>query len=260
LAKRAGFSLSTLDRGMAQLRALGIVRCGWDTGRGCSYEFATPGEWKAPPKPVRSDKPASSRVTNQLRHQRQSGGQLSLYEPDVSELDVLSHAAVPSGESRETAAAAAAAANKNLNQHDPEVAMSASPATQVEELTTPVEPQAHRASQGSCSEAEALAWELLADHPQPGLPLKAIPEVEKVLARDPGAAAKLRSAHAAWREYWLTLPVEKFRPQLWRWISDGDWLMAPVPRKPMSEVQAKHQGVMDALARINSRGLSVSAG
>jgi len=237
LAARLGFSLSTLDRGMAQLRDLGVVRCGWNTGRGCSYEFPTPGEWKAAPRPVKPDEPASSRVTNQLRHQRQSQAPLSIYEPDVFEPEVLSRAAATTGESRETAAAAAAKDAAHNTKHPEGVEPASVPArpasTQVEKLTTPVEPQARPVSQGSCSEAEALAWELLAEHPQPGLPLKAVAEIEKVLRRDPAAAEVIRAHHPAWCEYWASLPAEKFVPMLWRWIAEGEWRIEPVVRKPM---------------------------
>lgn len=94
------------------------------------------------------------------------------------------------------------------------------------------------------SEAEQLAFELMAEHPQPGLPLKAAAEIDKVLRRDPSAANVMREHHPAWCEYWATLPVEKYVPQLWRWIAEGEWRIEPVVRKPMSKADAKMEEVL----------------
>jgi Helix-turn-helix domain len=79
-------------------------------------------------------------------------------------------------------------------------------------------------------------WQkLVAIHPQPGQPLRALVEIDKFLgrSRNPSAdAVKLYGRHAQWREYWATLERGAFIPQLWRWIEERDWMAAPVIRVP----------------------------
>jgi hypothetical protein len=86
-------------------------------------------------------------------------------------------------------------------------------------------------SKPDTQEPEALARELSALHPQPGLARKAVGEVRKAMARGWTAEA-IRDRHTEWREYWATLPAGKFIPQLWRWFADGDFEACPVIRKP----------------------------
>jgi hypothetical protein len=84
--------------------------------------------------------------------------------------------------------------------------------------------------------AHAMAQALLKIHPQPGLPRRAAPEIESILraADNVGETAeRIWNSHAAYREYWATLPPEKFIPQLWRWLADGDWENPAVSRKPL---------------------------
>src|SRR5262249_52994719 len=74
--------------------------------------------------------------------------------------------------------------------------------------------------------AEALVEELHAEHPKPGLPDKAIAEVERILAtaEDPKATVeRIRRNHAAWKLHWEILRPGQFIPQLWRWFRDGEW-------------------------------------
>jgi hypothetical protein len=76
------------------------------------------------------------------------------------------------------------------------------------------------------AQAEALVEELHADHPQPGLPGKAVAEVERILraAEDVAATVELiRNNHAAWKAHWEILRPGAFIPQLWRWFRDGEW-------------------------------------
>jgi hypothetical protein len=76
------------------------------------------------------------------------------------------------------------------------------------------------------AQAAALVEELHAVHPQPGLPEKAIPQVERILgaAADPQATVDaIRRNHAAWAAHWEILRPGKFIPQLWRWFRDGEW-------------------------------------
>jgi hypothetical protein len=74
--------------------------------------------------------------------------------------------------------------------------------------------------------AVALVEDLHAQHPQPGLPDKAIDEAERILraSEDVDATVELiRRNHVAWKAHWETLRPGKFIPQLWRWFHDGEW-------------------------------------
>jgi hypothetical protein len=96
------------------------------------------------------------------------------------------------------------------------------------EAGSPGEPPSVRA------QAEALVEELHAEHPQPGLPDKAVPEVERILggAEDVEATIELiRANHAAWKAHWEMLRPGQFIPQLWRWFRDGEWKRSV--RKPV---------------------------
>jgi hypothetical protein len=92
-----------------------------------------------------------------------------------------------------------------------------------------------------------MVLELGKVHPQPGLLQRATPEIERILRAGPSfeaAGERIWNNHAAWREYWATLPAGKFIPQLWRWFRDGDWETLPVIRKP-----AARESKLDAFAR-----------
>jgi hypothetical protein len=84
--------------------------------------------------------------------------------------------------------------------------------------------------------SEALWQELVAVHPQPGKALAALEEIDRLLHENWQQAAKLvatlRSRHQQWREYWATLEAGAFIPQLWRWVKEGEWIVAPVIRTP----------------------------
>jgi hypothetical protein len=116
-----------------------------------------------------------------------------------------------SGDPPKPPAAAAASASRGENSLKP----NAPAATSVEAATTLVE-------------------ELVPQHPEPGNPGKAIDEIAKVLdaSQDLEQTARtIRERHAAWREHWATLPRDRFIPQLWRWLRDGEWNYQPADRK-----------------------------
>jgi hypothetical protein len=76
------------------------------------------------------------------------------------------------------------------------------------------------------SVAAALVEELHAVHPKPGLPDKAIPEVERILAAAEDVEAtieQIRVNYASWKAHWEMLRPGQFIPQLWRWFRDGEW-------------------------------------
>jgi hypothetical protein len=51
-------------------------------------------------------------------------------------------------------------------------------------------------------------------------------------SEDPAATVQtIRSNHGLWRQFWATLPPERFIPQLWRWLRDGEWRIPPIQRK-----------------------------
>jgi hypothetical protein len=81
-----------------------------------------------------------------------------------------------------------------------------------------------------------LCETLLKVHPQPGLPVKALVKLDAILQDGSDTAARcaktIEIRHAQWIEYWNTLEAGKFIPQLWRWLEDRDWMVAPVIRKP----------------------------
>jgi hypothetical protein len=81
-----------------------------------------------------------------------------------------------------------------------------------------------------------LCEKLLASHPQPGLPLKALVKLDAILGDDSDTAMRcaktIEVRHGQWIEYWNTLEAGKFIPMLWRWLEAGDWMQVPVIRKP----------------------------
>jgi hypothetical protein len=102
------------------------------------------------------------------------------------------------------------------------------------------------------AQAEALVEELHAIHPQPGLPNKAIPEVEKILAASEDVAAtmdRIRANHAGWRAHWEMFRPGQFIPQLWRWLRDGEWKRTvgkPVKQETWYQRQDRLQREFDA--------------
>jgi hypothetical protein len=104
--------------------------------------------------------------------------------------------------------------------------------------------------------AHALADELIAAHPQPGLPAKALKLVTKLLAQSENpeqTAATIRQNHPAWVTYWSGLYREQFIPQLWRWIQDGEWQNPPVMRKPPERKLFGQEAARDALEKCRAR-------
>jgi hypothetical protein len=104
--------------------------------------------------------------------------------------------------------------------------------------------------------ARALANELIAGHPQPGLPGKAFELIRKLLAQSVNpeeTAATVRRNHSAWVTYWSALYRDQFIPQLWRWIRDGEWQNPPVMRKPPERKLFGQEAVRDVIERYRAR-------
>jgi hypothetical protein len=230
LAEQLGKSLSTIKRALAELRRAGMVICR-RTLWGNHYEIATPDRWQAPDSEAAgansfgsSVSPAEgSPVSPHSAHRR------SHKEPDVLEPDEGAAAAAPSvAESR---GAAAAATPPPRVQSEPE---------------PPALPQVPVVQDRIPGLARAIADELLKVHPQPGLPRRAGPEIEKILRACPNVEATAEciwNNHAAWVEYWKTLEAHRFIPQLWRWFNEGDWEKPPVIRKPATKESRVERGV-----------------
>ena len=87
------------------------------------------------------------------------------------------------------------------------------------------------------AQAAELVAELMPQHPEPGNQPKAVAAVTQLLATRPegvqAAVVTLRANHALWRLRWASYAAGRFIPQLWRWVSDGDWENPPVERKPV---------------------------
>jgi hypothetical protein len=78
---------------------------------------------------------------------------------------------------------------------------------------------------------EQLAAELAERHPEPGLLGRVPGEIRDVLravapAMRDQVIARIRASHQRWRYFWADHPT-RFKPQLWRWLRDGDWAHPP---------------------------------
>jgi DNA-binding transcriptional ArsR family regulator len=113
--------------------------------------------------------------------------------------------------------------------------------------------------------SEELWKELVAVHPQPGKPIAALEEIDRLLFDNRGQAVKLaavlRTRHAEWRVYWATLDRAGYIPQLWRWVKECEWIAAPVIRKPALRAYAtageRNKAMMERLAEKDRlRGLA----
>ena len=103
-----------------------------------------------------------------------------------------------------------------------------------------------------CPASEKLVTELIAEHPEPGNPARAIDEVVKIFTAvdDPGEIADMvRRHHALWLEYWATLTANRFIPQLWRWLRDGEWKYPPAERKSAKHETARSESYADRVHR-----------
>jgi hypothetical protein len=104
--------------------------------------------------------------------------------------------------------------------------------------------------------SEELWKELVAVHPQPGKGLAALDEIDRLLFENRGQAQKLvavlRKRHAEWRQYWATLDAAAYIPQLWRWVKECEWIVAPVIRKPalraFASAAERNKACMERLA------------
>jgi biotin operon repressor len=220
LARELGVCRNTVWRALKELRAKGWV-VSHRGQRGCSFEV------RSKPEPLKSQNQTSEanpEVPNWGCGKSQNGtsdAPASLYEP-LELKQSAEPAAADSCSDVEAAASAASTPAAHENATHPEVVLA-------RPVSHPVNPPA-----GPSQDARDLHRELVAVHPQPGLPERALAEVQKALesSEDPLAVVQsIRENHALWRAYWATLPRERFIPQLWRWLRDGEWRIPPIMRK-----------------------------
>ena len=85
--------------------------------------------------------------------------------------------------------------------------------------------------------ARPLLSRLVADHPKPGLPRKALEVLSGLLGASDAPeslAATITDHHRSWVGYWNA--TGGFVPFLWNWLGDGDWEFPP------AEAQKKKPG------------------
>ena len=243
LAERLGKSLSTIRRALAQLVRAGMILV-HRTLFGNRYDIATQDQWQTTISVTECAlKCERSAAFTDERTQR---SRVSAQEPDV-----LNHigkepdadAAVLGTPGKQAAAAATTFVECKPEKPTPP-APGGSPGS-VNENSAP----GHMAETEMADlpknfpgnffpageTAAAVVAELMAVHPEPGNAPKAISEVEKLVASTPGEAAAtleaLRTSHGLWRARWAGYAKDRFIPQLWRWVADGDWRNPPAERK-----------------------------
>ena len=210
LAREIRISSRTVKRALARLHDLGLIEIAWGQ-RSSRYQLAPRPEWRnllkgqngpSGKNPVRSN--LALHVRSNLAHQTPPH---LITEQTV--IEELSAAPPPTGTKRSASA--------------PKVRPSAVGAAAAKTSNT----ISQNADSGP---AQALYDALSKAHPQPGLLERARAEIVTILAVNGNVreiAAAIRASHAKWLEYWRELPAEKFRPQLWRWLRDGDWRTPP---------------------------------
>jgi hypothetical protein len=114
--------------------------------------------------------------------------------------------------------------------------------------------------------AETIVRELAPLHPQPGNTARAVPVVQAILERaaDPVAeAARIRTSHAGWREFYLLRGPGHFIPMLPRWFSEGNWEYIPtgaielLKRPPARE--SKYETAGDRVDRVVREMMNAAA-
>ena len=247
LSERLGVPYGTVRRWLRELRAAGVV----DTARHQTYNSyqiqllktcgeQTPSEQPQRPKMDSQERP---KMDGQERPKMDGLDSHFLIEQTVLNRQGGTRAAVKGRGVVEKPKKAAAAALPLFDEpEEPAAPPVAEPAGEHDSGQLSVQPP-----NSIPALARAMAGELLKVHPQPGLPHRAAPEIERVLRAAPSVEAAgetIWNNHAAWMEYWRTLEAGRFIPHLWRWFRDGEWENPPVIRKP-----AQKESKLDAFAR-----------
>jgi biotin operon repressor len=233
LARELGLCKDTIWRAMNELRARGCIMS-QKGQRGCVYGFAPSASMNQKPRTENQDaEPApaygkSVRTRPENQYAEAPASLLNLLElkktVPAADADVKLQA-VPSSAS--SAVSPAALEEKNGTQHMPEVV---------------AHPVSHPHKPGIlfptyADDVRELHRDLVAVHPMPGLPERALSGLQTIVDASGDRTETLktvRTNHGLWREFWATLPPERFIPQLWRWLRDGEWRIPPIVRKGAS--------------------------
>jgi hypothetical protein len=246
LAEKFGIGLRTIQRGVAELRAKGMI-VPRRTLVGYAYELPTPDQWQQPADPPKMAGAVPPKMADGTRQNWRVEAGASLYEPDL--LEPEGEAAVAVGEQLPLPGSAASASTVSSCKTENQTPPAPTPEPTFEERFGPwicagcgkphkmgeacpgddqPEPTVREA-------AEAIVDELMAVHPEPGNLPKAIAEAEKILASSPegvpATVEAIRQAHAACRLKWADYGPGRFIPMLPKWLGDGDWKHVRPERK-----------------------------
>jgi hypothetical protein len=237
IGKHLGVSRNTIVRHTSRLKRAGIVRI--VHGRYSSqYDFAPTEEWV---RLLRSEqrKRCSERTKNGA-----VTAPLSLYEPSVVNLQKRTIIQLPSPitvlAEPEPAAAPSALETEAVAEQPPKIPSCARVAPSPGRSQMP-----HRHRDTPMASPEAIlagiadpdlrecvkqTFECLMDqYPSPGLAIRGLELLTNMLrdADNPWALARrLAESGEAWKRYWYR-HAKAFQPQLWRWLSSGDWQFMP---------------------------------
>ena len=231
IGREVGISETSVFRAVRELRRAGLL-VSTKHVRASSYvvtEFPQPVEsvengGKPPFQTRQNDDSRHVKKTTLDTSKRRVSPAASIYEPIELNLEKGNHAAAVKLEADkepvENAAAAPLPTVSKKTKHEHRAAPP-EPSEKTGQLQLDLEaPDELRAR------AAALVEELHAQHPQPGLPEKAIDEAERILraSEDVDAIIELiRRNHPTWKAHWEMLRPGRFIPQLWRWFHDGEW-------------------------------------
>lgn len=235
IARHLAVGEKTVDRALAKLYRCGLVRR-HKGQRGNSFDVAPRAGWA---KILRGQNdpaetiPAGSKWPCARGQNDPAEAPVSLYEPLISEPKKRGAAAAFSGVVQETGRAQTPAAA----------------ATSTAALA------GKSANTNTLALARKLTAELIAVHPQPGLPQKAEQFIGQLLAEAENpeeTAAVIRRNHPPWIKYWSGLFQGQFVPMLWRWIRDGEWQHPPVIRKAMERAEDRKARLAERLRQYAS--------
>ena len=241
IGKHLGVSRNTIVRHTSRLKRAGIVRI--VHGRYSSqYDFAPTEEW------VRLLRSVHQKWCSDCTKNGAVTGTLSLYEPLVVNLQKRTIIQLPppitvlAEPEPEPAAAPSALETEAVAEQPPaptiapRAPIAASPGrsqTPHRHRDTPTaSPEAILAgiADPDLRECVKQTFDCLMDgYPSPGLAVRGLELLTNMLcdADDPWALAKrLAESGEAWKHYWYR-HTKAFQPQLWRWLSSGDWQFMP---------------------------------
>lgn len=210
LADRIGVSRSTAHRRLRTLRRAGILTV--TRHRGASDYVISDVSRNSTSDTSESD----TFDTSRCRTSDTSGGVVSLYEPE--NLNLKAPAPVTPSPKAAAAAAFSPPGIPTQTKKPPRSGASRNPAPEIKSTAE---------TRHAREEAEEIAYELLREHPQPGMVDKAVDVIAERIGRRAASSASLRESHAQWCKWWAVCPGGTFVPMLWRWVASNDWRTPP---------------------------------